>query len=296
MCRCFLPIALVIDICVYGCSGDAAESACSRVIHRALSAFSRCQVCASDHPSMLMHGCLAFGKDWRVAASMGSHRKMSGVEALLSHGTRMGAPILICRGARLLLGQSSAGKPYEVHNGQLAFVLTQIGLPGEEVILATSDRTFNLVDLVELSMKRCREDEGLAWTVPAVVSLKGLDTQWMNDQGTPMSVPGLTDVMMRSSLGDSPCGGTHTLYALAFIYQQDQKEQTLPGELRMRLAEFLNSCLVRAKQQQNSDGSFTLAWTTRKRSESFHGETVLASGHMLEWISMYCSHETLREP
>ena len=203
------------------------------------------------------------------------------------------------------------------HRWQFAAKLLGAGV---ELTQPVAGRTFtsNLREMIE-GMLRDIDAESLAvrtppmsdvayreyevgWTIEALSGAYPGGHAWRNREGKPVRTEDLVELALSHPLGWGACGGTHELMALAAWLNSPNAAAPANLELRRRVRERFREAARLAVEQQNADGSYSLAWTGRS-DEALGLATwppivrkLYVTGHMLAWMTLVSDAADLERP
>ena len=248
----------------------------------------------------ILHGVLAYGTEFTVETPDGVRPT---IEYLLDGGRVRGFDPIVGDplgdpprpGLRTELEPST--KIGQGHRDQWLAVLAQAGL-GPDTAIRTDDHEFVIEDWVrqiEHDIPRNLELE-FSWTLIGLLAYRPTDHRWRARDGNEYNIEVLLESEIEQSLPSSACGGTHRLIGIAMALDRRRGEGkviTGPWERGERL---IADSIAQARRNQNPDGSYSVAFHHRTGWTRDLGETLSTTGHVLEFLSLAASAETLREP
>jgi hypothetical protein len=114
--------------------------------------------------------------------------------------------------------------------------------------------------------------------------------------GEEVTLEDLIRYELDGSVDQAPCGGTHRLFGLTWVYhmhlQQGGKVEGMWKEIADKLAKHRDL----AKKYQNGDGSLSTNWFRGPGNASDKNARISTSGHTLEWLALYLSDKEIKEP
>ncbi|MCA9080005.1 MAG: hypothetical protein KDA58_05570 [Planctomycetaceae bacterium] len=189
------------------------------------------------------------------------------------------------------------GTPYEFegHSNQFLAIMAMSNLPLDHQFLVAGNRTLTMANMVRHAQMAANENEEITWTLWFLTQYLDPDSRWVNAKGENWSMERLVQLQIQSEVTKSPCGGTHGLFALAYIRNSYlQKHGQLRG-IWMSADMKVQQHIAMSKALQNADGSFsTMHFKGRGHSDDFN-ERIKYSGHQLEWLMMALPHNRLDE-
>ena len=245
----------------------------------------------------VMHGVLAYGPALEIDTADGPRPAVEYLRAggeLSGFQPRAGAPLGDPPRRGLLLQLQPNTKIGQGHFDQWLAVLAQTGLPADAQI-RSGGHTFTMLDWVrqaEYDVPRNFAQE-YSWTLIGLTAYRSTEHQWTARDGRRYSIESLLRSELAQDLQQSVCGGTHRLIGIAMALSA-RREEGLPitgvwAEAERVLAE----AILAAREHQNPDGSFSVAYLHRPGLARDLGETLGTTGHVLEFLSLTASDETL---
>ncbi|MBX3414273.1 MAG: hypothetical protein KF708_16420 [Pirellulales bacterium] len=189
------------------------------------------------------------------------------------------------------------------HHGQVLATLARLGVALSHSLDVGDGRPATVADMLADLVANFQLEGEIYWDAVALALYVSPETTWTNRFGRRFSFDDLAEELLARDLSDSPCAGTHALISLSVLQRVDQESPVLSAACRQRLLAFLRSKFDRAARSQQADGLWTPLWhaedpTALRRvkwgSDLSRLDTVLATGHLLEWL-LLCPLEW-REP
>jgi hypothetical protein len=248
----------------------------------------------------ILHGVLAYGRRFEVDTSEGTR---PAIDYLQSGGSIVGFDPtrgdLLGQPARhgLRLDIQPVTKIGQGHRDQWLAVLVQSGLD-EDAQINLGGQTYTMRDWVnqaqyDVPLNLERE---YSWTLIALTAYDDTDHSWTARDGERYNIESLLDSELRNDLQESVCGGTHRLIGIAMTLQKRKNEGAAISEVWQRAQQVVDDSIASAKQNQNPDGSYSVAYLHRPGWARDLGEALGTTGHVLEFLALAASDETLREP
>lgn len=248
----------------------------------------------------ILHGVLAYGDAFTVETPEGEKPALASIldgEAVdgfqLVTGDNLGDPPR--PGMRMEMQPST--KIGQGHRDQWLAIVAQCGLP-PETPLRSGDRTFTIADWLrqaEHDVPRNLELE-FSWSLIALTSYHDTNYRWTARDGAEYSTELLLQSELEQSLEASVCGGTHRLIGIAMSCNQRRAEGRPMTGVWAEADSLLADSIDLARQNQNADGSYSVAYLHRPGWTRDLGETLGTTGHVLEFLALAASDDTLREP
>jgi hypothetical protein len=131
------------------------------------------------------------------------------------------------------------------------------------------------------------------WTVMAIAAYLPPASKWTNRWGAQFTLSDLARELFKKNMGDGPCFGGHTLFAMCYLLRVDEQDRVLDDETRQRITEYLLNARERLETNQLPSGVWTPDWASANPTnardsakEDLTSDLLLATGHHLEWISV----------
>lgn len=248
----------------------------------------------------ILHGVLAYGAPFTIETLEGER---PAIEYLLEGNPIDGfdpiAGDLIGDPPRpgLRIDLQPGTKTGQGHRDQWLAVLAQCGLP-LHTELSVGDRSFQLADWLqqaEYDVPRNLELE-FSWTLIALTSYRDTDHRWTARDGIEYSTQDLLESELQQSLAESVCGGTHRLIGIAMSLNKRRNEGQPVTGVWANAETKVREAITLAEQNQNPDGSYSVAYLHRPGWTRDLGEALGTTGHVLEFLAFAASDQTLRQP
>ena len=279
-------------------ASESLEELVSRTLEQNLS---QRELSSSTHGAwQVLHGILAYGSDFDLQTPTGpqpaltyllSGQGVDGFEA--EQGDELGAQ----QRPGLRMAMQPSTKIGQGHRDQWLAVIAQSGLPLNTEIKSRT-HTFTLEDWMrqtEFDVPRNLERE-FSWSLIALTSYRNTNHRWMGRDGAQYSTESLLGSELDQSLPNSVCGGTHRLIGISMALNQRRlEEQPITGVWADADA-LVKAAIQLAKQNQNPDGSYSVAYLHRPGWTRDMGETLGSTGHVLEFLAIAAPAQTLSEP
>jgi len=189
------------------------------------------------------------------------------------------------------------GTPYdfEGHVNQSLAIIAMCNPPLTHQFLVEGGRSVTMADMIKHAQMMVNSKEETTWTLWFLTHYLDQDTQWVNAQGQRWSMESLVRIQTAASPIGAPCGGTHSLFALAYARNSYLQKH---GELRgawLEADQKLQRYIAAAQAMQNRDGSFATQFFKARGFSNEFNERIKSSGHMLEWLMMALPRKRLDE-
>jgi hypothetical protein len=181
------------------------------------------------------------------------------------------------------------------HTDQFVAEMAQIGMKLDRKFLIQG-KEYTFEDFVRYTKMRARTNQELSWTVLVLAHYYGTDITWTNMHGEKLHYEDLLRAELNEPVERGACGGTHRLFGLTWAYhlhlQKGGKKTAIWQEVEKKIKEYQ----ARAREVQNSDGSFSTDYFVSKANVPDLGRQIGCTGHILEWLALALTEEELRAP
>lgn len=259
---------------------------------------SRRYLTADVHtPWQVIHGLLAYRQDFQLKSQDGT-KKINALEWASSGVT--------FRGESLFQRTPFGGRAhpfiqaywFEGHPTQFMAYLTMCRLPTTYEFKTASGEIVTVQDIINNAKMEVTRDPHveMTWTLWALAHYLDPTAQWVNKNGEPWSMEELLRVELRNTIYDAPCGGTHSLFAIAYARNAHlQSRQPLRG-VWLEADQKIQRFIAEAKTLQNPDGSFSIHFFKGRGQSTDFNTRITSSGHMIEWLMVALPQSRLSEP
>ena len=248
----------------------------------------------------ILHGILAYGKRYQVDTPAGTQpavEYLQGGGSILGFEPESGDPFGQTQRPGLRLDIQPETKVGQGHRDQWLAVLVQSGL-GEEDEIQVGTRGFTVRDWInqaEFDVPLNYEAE-YSWTLIALTAFNDTNHSWKARDGETYSTELLLDIELDQDIAESVCGGTHRLIGIAMALQRRKDEGASLSGVWAKAQQTIDEAIQQAKQNQNPDGSYSVAYHHRTGWTRDLGEALGTTGHVLEFLAIAAPDETLRQP
>lgn len=179
----------------------------------------------------------------------------------------------------------------------IAEVGPEWGMPADRKFVLFG-KEYTTMDFVHHSQMRASltKNQELSWAIVLISSYKGLDLSWTNMYGEKLTLEDMIRYELEASVDQAPCGGTHRLFGLAWVYNMHVRNGGKVDGLWKDIAEHTAKYRDLAKKYQNADGSFSTNWFRTTGEASDKNARISTSGHTLEWLSLALSDAEIKQP
>ncbi len=241
----------------------------------------------------ILHGLLALRNDYELLNGTG---KVNAIE-YISNGAQL-------KGSYWFEKTSHGGRahPYngvmydfEGHVNQSLAIIAMSNLPLTHKFQVANGQFVTMQDMVNHAKMNVSSKEEITWTLWFLTHYLDQDSEWINAQGEPWSMEKLVRLQNESSVYNTPCGGSHGLFALAYARNAYlQKHGQLRGEW-LRGDQKLQQFISAAQSMQNRDGTFSTKMFKAYGHSYDFDERLKSTGHMTEWLMMALPKKRLEE-
>ena len=246
----------------------------------------------------IFHGVLAYGDEFEIDTPAG---RQPALYYFNSGGTcagfRPSAGNLIGDEKRygLRVEIEPSTKVGQGHRDQWLAVVAQAGMPLDATWVVDGE-TFLMSDWMrqaEFDVPLNYEAE-FSWTLIPLSFYRPTDYRWQARDGETYSTELLLESEVLRDLSASVCGGTHRLIGIAFAVRNRIGEGSPMSGIWADARSHLDASIELAKANQNPDGSYSTSYMHRTGWCSDLGEMLGTTGHVLEFLSVAATVETLR--
>lgn len=183
------------------------------------------------------------------------------------------------------------------HRDQWLAIFAQCGLPLETEI-HRDGHSFTIADWLrqaEHDLPRNLELE-FSWSLIPLTTYHDTEHRWTARDGVEYSTDQLLDSELRQSIPTSVCGGTHRLIGIAMALDKRRAEGKPIAGVWADADARLKEAVELARENQNPDGSYSVAYIHRPGWTRDLGETLGTTGHVLEFLAFAAPDHTLQQP
>jgi len=249
----------------------------------------------------IIHGALAFKRAFLVRTG---DKDVSAVDYVLQGGQMPGWNL--ARGDTLdeQAGRYGVRALYEPgtktgqgHYDQWMGYLSDAGLKLDEPILVEG-KPHTIEDYIvqiERDVPRVSNRE-YTWTLMALTAFRPTSYEWTASDGQSWSIEKLLEIELEYDIDESPCGGTHRMYALAIARNRHLASGGKLEGIWKRVDDKIRQEVERAKAAQNTDGSLSAHYFQRPGTAPDITEWMASSGHTFEFLAEALDKKQLEEP
>ena len=185
-------------------------------------------------------------------------------------------------------------RPYafEGHANQCVAILSMCGVDLDQQF-GTATGPITMRDMIKHAQMTVSEKDEPTWTLWALSRYLPPNAQWQNEKGEFWSIEKLVQQQTAKPMMGAPCGGTHSLFALAHarnVYLRQGKPLRgvwLQAEYKIR--QHINT----ARMQTNSDGSLSSNYFRGRHYDPDFNKRMASVGHVLEFLMIALPQEEL---
>jgi len=189
------------------------------------------------------------------------------------------------------------GTPYdfEGHVNQTLSIMAMCDLPLTHEFTLSDGSKATMADMVRHAQWAVTTKEETTWTLWFLTHYVDQDAHWTNFEGEQWSMERLVKVQNSASTYNAPCGGCHSLFALAYARNAYmQKHGKLQGAW-LEADQKLQQYIAAAQSMMNRDGSFATQYFKARGFSYDFNERIASSGHMIEWLMLALPRKRLDE-
>lgn len=244
-------------------------------------------------PWQILHGLLAMRESYQLR----NGSKMISAMDWISTEARFKGESWFIKAPDGGLAHPYNGTPYdfEGHVNQTLSIIAMCNVPREHKFVTETGETVTMQELIDYAKLHCSTKVETTWTLWFLTAYLDQDEEWTNVDGEPWSMEYLVKLQVNSSHQRAPCGGCHSLFALAFARNSYMKKH---GQLRgawLEADQKLEKYVASARAMQNRDGSFATGFFNERGLSQDFNERIKSSGHMLEWLMLTLPQKRLEE-
>ncbi len=250
----------------------------------------------------IMHGVLAFGRDFQV---LHGDQHVNALDWVLAGKPMKGWTLR--KGSAGLRAELEPGKNGQGHEDQWLAVVSQSGIDSKHSLIV-ADRQYQMHDVLTQAMHDTYDGKECPWTLVGLSQyLQPIDQSWEAAGGSRWSVERMLTMAGGAEydpeygeqlVNEGACGGTHLLIGMAMVlarYQQQYPDRELAGGWKVA-AERIAWAVRTARANQLPDGSFSIRYFERPARSRSVGENLGATGHTLELLAIALDRQQLAEP
>ena len=249
----------------------------------------------------IIHGALAFKRAFLVRAN---GQDVSAVDYVLQGGQMPGwnltrGDLLDEKtqryGVRALYEPGS--KTGQGHFDQWMGYLSDAGLKlDESIVVEGKQHTIeDYIQQIERDVPRVSNRE-FTWTLMALTAFRPTSYEWTASDGQKWSIEKLLEIELEYDIDESPCGGTHRMYALALVRNRHLAGGGKLDGVWKRVEDKIQHEVQRAKAAQNADGSLSAHYFQRPGTATDITEWMASSGHTFEFLAEALGSDQLQAP
>lgn len=249
----------------------------------------------------IIHGALAFKRAFPVLVE---GKEVSAVDYVLQGGQMNGwnlsrGDLLDEKtdryGVRALYEPGT--KTGQGHYDQWMGYLSDAGLKLDEPILVEGKQHTieDYILQIERDVPRVSNRE-FTWTLMALTAFRPTNYEWTASDGQKWNIEKLVEIELEYAIDESPCGGTHRMYALALARNRHVAAGGKLEGVWKKVQEKIEFEIGRAKDSLNADGSLSAKYFQGPGIHRDITEWMASSGHVFEFLAEAMEKKQLEEP
>ena len=247
---------------------------------------------AEEHAAwQILHGVLAYGKDFRVLVN---GEMTPALDWVLTGGDLRGWNIRETNQG--LLSELEGGtKTGQGHEDQWLAVISQCDVQPDDPLIVRG-KEHKISDLVRQTQWNVREGMEGSWTIIGLSTYVPEDEKWKSHDGTEWDIERLVRSEARQGLGDSACGGSHRLIGLSMALNRHLADG---GEIDGGWAqadEKIQQAIRKTREYQQPSGAFSSSYFQRASNSPDIAVQINTTGHTLEFLVLAMTDAQLAEP
>lgn len=250
----------------------------------------------------IMHGVLAFGRDFQVRHG---DQQVNTLDWVLAGKPMNGWTLR--KGNAGLRAEIEPGKQGQGHEDQWLAVVSQSGIPHTHP-LQVNGQQYQIYDILTQAMHDTYEGKECSWSLISLSQyLQPIDQSWKTADGSRWSVERILTMEGgtvhdefdgQERINEGACGGTHRLIGMAMAverYRQQYPDRELNGGWEAA-ATRIAWAVEEARTNQLPGGAFSIRYFERPARSRSVGENLGATGHTLEFLATALDRQQLSEP
>lgn len=242
-------------------------------------------------PWEIYHGILAFRKDYQIKKDGKTVNALDWISSGIFYDKEPWFQKTEFGGRPHPYTKANA---FEGHKNQSLAILAMADVPLDHQV-QTPDGPITVADMVENAKKEMQENEEVTWSLWALVHYLGPDATWLDQKGEEWRIEDLVYMQNATITNESPCGGTHALFALAYARNTYRNAGHRLRSYWLEADQKLQRYIEEAKAMQNLDGSFSYDYFFQKSACENFQERLETTGHTLEFLMMALPDERMNE-
>lgn len=243
----------------------------------------------------VFHGILGLGPKSTMLRDPETGRRVNAFDYIAGGGELRGLRFIpTSHGLDVQMGPFAVGQG---HQDQFVAEMAQWGMMADQKFVVLG-KEYTFRDFIRHTQMRASvtEKQELSWAIVIVGQYLGTDAAWTNAAGQQLHLKDLVRYELDADVEHAPCGGTHRLFGLTWVYQLQQHNGDVGTGIWQEVAAKTAKYRDRARQYQNSDGSFSTEFFRGPGNAADPQLRINATGHILEWLALALSDEAVRQP
>lgn len=183
---------------------------------------------------------------------------------------------------------------FEGHANQFLAILSMCGV-GLDHTLGTADGPVSMREMIRHAQLTVSTKDEPTWTLWFLSRYLPSNARWRNQQGEAWSIEKLVQIQTNKPMQGAPCGGTHSLFALAHarnVYlRQGKPLRGVWMQAEWKIRKHINT----ARMQQNSNGTLSSNFFRGKKYDPDFNKRMASAGHVLEFLMIALPQKELNQ-
>ncbi len=183
---------------------------------------------------------------------------------------------------------------FEGHANQFLAILSMCGV-GLDHTLGTANGPVSMREMIRHAQMTVSTKDEPTWTLWFLSRYLPSNARWRNQQGEAWSIEKLVQIQTNKPMQGAPCGGTHSLFALAHarnVYlRQGKPLRGVWMQAEWKIRKHINT----ARMQQNSNGTLSSNFFRGKKYDPDFNKRMASAGHVLEFLMIALPQKELNQ-
>jgi hypothetical protein len=248
----------------------------------------------------VIHGAVAYGEQLPMQVDGNT---LPAFEYLFSGGSMNGwdlstGPTLPVTGRPGIIARVEAGSYIgQGHADQWLGYFSQANIPLDRKV-KVGNQTLTILDWARQAQwdVPTNQFKEYSWTLIALTNYFPSEEKWQGSDGNTWSLESLVRFEAEQDLSESACGGMHRLMGLAHAVRFRKRNGGLFDGGWAMAKRVVDDSIQRARQFQNSDGSFSTHYSARPGNSNDLSVCISATGHTFEFLAYALDESELAKP